>query len=95
MSRWAVLVVSQQRVAPVDLPIGEAAHRRSRAWSGLELKDPRVDERHLSLRIVNDRPVLDPLGGTSGVLVNDVPCEVAGGAVGRRRDLTRRQPPAW
>ncbi len=75
MSRWAVLVVSQQRVAPVDLPIGRPLIVGRARGSGLELKDPRVDERHLSLRIVNDRPVLDPLGGTSGVLVNDVPCE--------------------
>lgn len=75
MSRWAVLVVSQQRVAPVDLPIGRQLIVGRARGVGLELKDPRVDERHLSLRVVNDRPVLDPLGGTSGVLVNDVPCE--------------------
>lgn len=75
MSRWAVLVVSQQRVAPVELPTARPLIVGRGKGAGLELKDPRVDERHLSLRVVNDRPLLDPLGGTSGVLVNDVPCE--------------------
>ncbi|MBE2253739.1 MAG: FHA domain-containing protein [Myxococcus sp.] len=75
MPRWAVLVVSQQRVAPVDLPTGRPLIVGRARGSGLELRDPRVDERHLSIRVVNDRPLLDPLGGTSGVLVNDVPCE--------------------
>lgn len=75
MSRWAVLVVSQQRVAPVDLPTAKPLIVGRARGAGLELKDPRVDERHLSIRIVDDQPVLDPLGGTSGVLVNDVPCE--------------------
>ncbi|MBL8918554.1 MAG: FHA domain-containing protein [Myxococcaceae bacterium] len=75
MARWAVLVVTQQRVTPVELPTGRPLLVGRGKAAGLELKDPRVDERHLSLRVVNDRPLLDPLGGTSGVLVNDVPCE--------------------
>lgn len=75
MSRWAVLVVSPQRITPVELPTTRPlVVGRGRA-AGLELSDPTVDERHLTLRVVNERPLLDPLGGTSGVLVNDVPCE--------------------
>jgi hypothetical protein len=40
----------------------------------LELRDPSVEERHLSLRVLDDRLQLDPLGGTSSVRVNDVAC---------------------
>jgi pSer/pThr/pTyr-binding forkhead associated (FHA) protein len=75
MSRWAVLVVSQQRVGPVDLPPAKPLIVGRARGSGLELKDPRVDERHLSIRLVNGSPVLDPMGGTSGVFVNEVPCD--------------------
>lgn len=75
MSAWAVLVMSHQRVGPVELPAGRALIVGSERGVGLELKDPSVDERHLSLRVVDGRPLLDPLGGTSGVRVNDVPCD--------------------
>lgn len=75
MSSWAVLVLSQQRVGPVELPTGRALIVGRERGVGLDLKDPLVDERHLSLRVVDGRPVLDPLGGTSGVRVNDVPCD--------------------
>ena len=59
MSRWAVLVVSQQRVAPIDLPTAKPLIVGRARGAGLELKDPRVDERHLSIRIVDDRDVSD------------------------------------
>ncbi len=75
MSRWAVLVISPQRIGPVELPTTKQLIVGRARGVGLELRDPGVDERHLSLRVIGDRPVLDPLGGTSGVRVNDVPCE--------------------
>ncbi|MDX2013375.1 MAG: helix-turn-helix domain-containing protein [Myxococcaceae bacterium] len=74
MSRWALLVVTPQRVAPVDLPVGRPLFVGRGRGASLELKDPQLEERHLSFRIVDDRPVVDPLGPSSGVRVNDVPC---------------------
>lgn len=74
-ARWSVLVVSSTRVAPVELPTSKPLLVGRGRAAGLDLDDPLVDERHLSLRVVNDRPVLDPLGGTSGVSVNEVPCD--------------------
>jgi hypothetical protein len=74
MSRWALLVVSPHRVAPVDLPVGRPFFVGRGRSASLELKDAQLEERHLAFRIVDDRPVLDPLGPSSGVRVNDVPC---------------------
>ncbi|MCA3012122.1 MAG: FHA domain-containing protein [Myxococcaceae bacterium] len=74
MSRWAVLVVTPQHVTPVDLPAGRPFYVGRGRGASLELKEPGLEERHLSLRLVDDQPVLDPLGRASGVLVNDVPC---------------------
>lgn len=74
MSRWALLVITPQRVAPMDLPIGRPLFVGRGRGASLELKDPQLEERHLSFRIVDDRPVVDPLGPASGVRVNDVPC---------------------
>jgi pSer/pThr/pTyr-binding forkhead associated (FHA) protein len=74
MPRWALLVLTPNRVAPVDLPMGRPFFVGRSRTASLELKDPTLEERHLSIRIVDERPVLDPLSSASGVSVNDVPC---------------------
>jgi len=72
VKRWTVLVVTQARVFPVELVGGRPVVVGRGRGSGIDLADPKVSERHLSLAVREDGVVVELLREAGEAQVNDV-----------------------
>jgi hypothetical protein len=72
MRRWAVLALTPGRAFTHEVGSTRALLVGRGRGSGLDLEDPRVSERHLTLLAADRHLVLQPVRGAGDTLVNDV-----------------------
>ncbi len=70
--RWSVLVVTQLRMYPVELSTVRPTVVGRGKTATIDLDDPAVSERHLSLAVRDDGVVVELLRGAGEVRLNDV-----------------------
>ncbi len=70
--RWSLLVVTRERTFPVDLSSTRPGVVGRSKVASIDLQDPSVSERHLSLAVRDDGVVVELLRGAGEVRLNDV-----------------------